>query len=341
MPITTMPITTRLAVPADYDRVAEVTQAAFLAGPYGHIHAAPARQKFEMDVAARASWGAVVVALSDEGLSGDEIVGATSLLRAGTPHARLAVEGEAEIRLLAVDPAAQGLGVGELLVRASVDLARDWGMSRVVLDTGSLNVAAQRLYLRLGFQRTTTPVADSAQVTSFTYAYDLVDETAPLVRLARADEYARVGQLTVAAYTADYDLPAGYLASLSQVEERARAHEVWVVENRVTGALEASVATPRAGGFISDLGQPGELDFRLLAVAPEARGKGFGALLTNHVIELARQRGLQRVVMNSGDIMVGAHRLYEKLGFSRIPERDLSFTDGGNTIVIFTFGLDL
>jgi len=334
-----MPIITRTALPADFDRVAEVTQTAFLAGPYGHVHATPQRQKFEMDVAARAADGAVLVALDTD--RGDAIVGATSLLRAGTPHARLATEGEAEIRLLAVDPAAQGLGVGEALVRASLDLAREWRAARVVLDTGSLNLKAQRLYLRAGFQRTRTPVEDSAHVTSFTYAYDLVDESSPLVRLARQNEYEAIGQLIVAANSADYDLPADYLASMAEVEQRARAHEVWVVENRQTGQIEATVTAPRVGGFTSDLGQPGELDFRLLAVAPSARGKGLGILLTKHVIELARARGLARVVMNSGDMMVGAHRLYEKLGFSRLPQRDLRVTVDGGEIVIYTFGYEL
>jgi len=336
-----MPIITRTALPADFDRVAEVTSAAFLAGPYGHVHASPHRQKFEMDVAARAAHGAVIVALDTDRFDGNPIVGATSLLRAGTPHARLATDGEAEIRLLAVDPAAQGLGIGDALVRASIDLAREWGAERVVLDTGSLNVKAQRLYLRAGFQRTQAAVEDSAHVTSFTYSYDLLDADSPLVRLARADEYGAIGQLIAAAYTADYELPASYVNSLSQVEQRAREHEVWVVEDRLTGTLEASVATPRDGGFISDLGQPGELDFRLLAVAPGARGKGYGALLTNHVIALARQRGLDRVVMNSGDMMLGAHRLYEKLGFARVPARDLVVMDGGQAIHIYTFALDV
>jgi len=336
-----MPIITRTALPADFDRVAEVTQTAFLAGPYGHVHATPERQKFEMDVATRAAHGAVIVAIDTDRGDGENIVGATSLLRAGTPHARLATDGEAEIRLLAVDPAAQGLGIGDALVRAAIDLARDWGAERVVLDTGSLNVTAQRLYLRSGFQRTHTPVEDSAHVTSFTYSYDLRDESSPLVRLAKPDEYEEIGQLIVAANTADYELPADYLASMAQVEQRARAHEVWVVENRLTGKVEATVTAPRIGGFVSDLGEPGELDFRLLAVAPDARGKGLGILLTNHVIELARDRGLDRVVMNSGDMMVGAHRLYEKVGFSRLPERDLHVAVDGREFVIYTFGYEL
>ncbi|TFB97361.1 MULTISPECIES: N-acetyltransferase [unclassified Cryobacterium] len=45
----------------------------------------------------------------------------------------------------------QGAGTGEALVRAAIDEARAWGVSAVVLDTGSLNERAQRL--RAGFHR--------------------------------------------------------------------------------------------------------------------------------------------------------------------------------------------
>ena len=330
-----MPIITRSALPAEYDRVAQVTRASFLAGPYGHVHANPERERFELDVAARATWGAVIVALD-----GDEIVGATSLLRASTPKARLAVEGDAEIRLLAVDPAVQGSGIGEALVRASIDEAKSWGVKRVVLDTGSLNERAQRLYLRVGFQR--MPAAfDGESITSYAYSYDLDDETGDVVRLIRPDEYEAVARLTVDAYSSLYDLPHSYLAELADVATRARHHEVWVVEDRRSGRILATVATPRPGSFISDLGQPGELDFRLLAVAPDATGRGYGALLTRHVIGLATERGLARVVMNSGDMMVPAHALYEKLGFHRLAERDLEFTVDGRTVSILTFGYDV
>lgn len=330
-----MPLITREAAPSDYDRVAEVTRTSFLAGPYGHIHANPERERFELDVAARAAWGAVLVAVD-----GDEIVGATSLLRASTPKARLAVEGDAEIRLLAVDPATQGLGVGEALVRASIATAKSWGLRRVVLDTGSLNERAQRLYLRSGFQRTPASFAGES-ITSFAYAYDLDDTDGTVIRLIRPDEFAAVGRLTVDAYSSHYDLPPSYLAELADVESRARASEVWVLEERATGRIVATVATPRPGSFISSLGQEGELDFRLLSVAPDAAGHGYGAALTRHVIGLARERGLERVVMNSGDMMLPAHALYAKLGFVRIPERDLVVGVDGHEVVIYTFGYDV
>jgi len=331
-----MPLTTRTALPSDYDRVAEVTRASFLAGPYGHIHTDPERERFEIDVAARAAWGAVIVALDDN----DVIVGATSLLRASTPKARLAVDGDAEIRLLAVDPAAQGSGIGEALVRASIAEAKAWGARRVVLDTGSLNERAQRLYLRVGFHRIPATF-ESESITSFAYAYELDDRAGTVIRLIRPAEFDAVGQLTVDAYSNHYDLPPSYLAELADVATRAREHEVWVLEDRETHRIVATVATPRPGSFISDLGQPGELDFRLLAVAPDAAGRGYGAQLTRHVIDLAVERGLTRVVMNSGDMMVPAHALYAKLGFSRIPERDLVVGVDGHEVVIYTFGYDL
>jgi ribosomal protein S18 acetylase RimI-like enzyme len=67
---------------------------------------------------------------------------------------------------------------------------------------------------------------------------------------------------------------------------------------------------------------PGELDWRLLAVAPEARGRGLGRLLTEFMVMLAVERGLRRVVMNSGTDMLAAHALYESMGFVRLPERE-------------------
>ncbi|KQY25576.1 GCN5 family acetyltransferase [Cellulomonas sp. Root485] len=168
------------------------------------------------------------------------------------------------------------------------------------------------------------------------FRYDLA-RTGLRVRLAAPHEYDRVARLSVDAYGHDYDLPDDYRASLADVASRAREHEVWVAEDLATGDLLGTVATPRAGGHISELGRDGELDFRLLAVDPAARRRGIGVLLTEHVITLARQRGLDRVVMNSGPTMLGAHALYQRLGFVRLTERETRVVHGGT---LFAFGLD-
>jgi ribosomal protein S18 acetylase RimI-like enzyme len=120
----------------------------------------------------------------------------------------------------------------------------------------------------------------------------------------------------------------------------AAEHEVWVAVDRQTGELLGSVVTPRPGGHVSELGRPGELDFRLLAVAPSARRRGIGRLLVEHVIALAAERGATRVVMNSGPQMIGAHQLYYAMGFTRLTERETRIVDG-HTMPLLAFGYEV
>ncbi|MGC5168347.1 GNAT family N-acetyltransferase [Luteimicrobium sp. DT211] len=167
-------------------------------------------------------------------------------------------------------------------------------------------------------------------------------ETSPavVVRLAEPAEHAAVADLLERAYTADYAIGDEYRASLRAVAERAAEHQVWVAARRDPegDVLLGSVATPRPGRTISPLARPGELDFRLLGVDPSARGQGVGRLLTRHVVDLARERGLVRVVMNSGPRMLPAHRLYASLGFERLTERETHVVEGGT---LLAFGLDV
>jgi GNAT superfamily N-acetyltransferase len=149
-----------------------------------------------------------------------------------------------------------------------------------------------------------------------------------LVRLAVPDEYGMVGELSEAAYSHDYDISDRYRESLRDVAARAAVTEVWVAADRHTGQLLGTVTAPRPGGQVSELGRDGELDFRLLAVAPPARRRGIGRLLVEHMIALAAERGASRVVMNSGPQMTGAHRLYYAMGFTRLPERETRIVDG-------------
>ncbi|WP_051682041.1 GNAT family N-acetyltransferase, partial [Cellulomonas sp. HZM] len=159
-----------------------------------------------------------------------------------------------------------------------------------------------------------------------------------VVRLVHPHEHDAVAALSVAAYTTDGPVSEEYRSNIADVATRAREHQVWVAADRTTGELLGTVATPRPGGRLSPLARDDELDFRLLAVHPSARRRGVGALLTLHVVELARERGAQRVVMNSGPRMTTAHRLYERLGFARLPDREDRVVDGGT---LLAFGLDV
>ncbi|SDZ43975.1 aminotransferase class I/II-fold pyridoxal phosphate-dependent enzyme [Herbiconiux ginsengi] len=142
------------------------------------------------------------------------------------------------------------------------------------------------------------------------------------IRLVRPDEYEAVSRQRFAAYAHDYEIGGEYAENVRAVEMHATVAEVWVAVDSATGDLLGSVTLPRPGEALTELGREGELEFRLLAVDPGARGRGVGRQLTEFVLDTARSRGATRVVMNSGTDMVVAHRLYESLGFARMPERE-------------------
>ena len=161
-----------------------------------------------------------------------------------------------------------------------------------------------------------------------------------LIRLAGPGEYEAIGELSVAAYSHDYDISDQYRQRLRDVTTRAAEHQVWVAVDRTTGQLLGTAVTPRPGGHVSELGRDGELDFRLLAVAPSARRRGIGRTLVEHIITLAAERGAVRVVMNSGPDMIGAHQLYYSMGFTRLTERETRTVEG-HSRPLLAFGYEV
>ncbi|GAA1820855.1 GNAT family N-acetyltransferase [Agromyces neolithicus] len=159
------------------------------------------------------------------------------------------------------------------------------------------------------------------------------------VRLMRSDEVEAVTGLVEAAYASDFELSDAYRADIVAVAERARDHQVWVATDAATGALLGTVSTPRPAGAISPLAREGELDFRFLGVAAQARRRGVGEALVSHVLRLARIRGIERVVLNTGPDMLSAQRLYERLGFERLHEREFTFErPDGTSFLMLAYG---
>lgn len=76
------------------------------------------------------------------------IVGLLSVAFYDVPSGR-----KAWIEDVVVDAAVRGRGVGEALVRAALDAAREEGAARVMLTSNAARQAAHRLYERMGFVR--------------------------------------------------------------------------------------------------------------------------------------------------------------------------------------------
>jgi ribosomal protein S18 acetylase RimI-like enzyme len=62
-----------------------------------------------------------------------------------------------------------------------------------------------------------------------------------------------------------------------------------------------------------------ECEIAKMAVAPAARGRGFGDLLMEACLAFARQIGSRKVVIISNTVLEPAIRLYRKHGFVQVP----------------------
>lgn len=82
-------------------------------------------------------------------LEGGRVLGTCAVIPAG--------DGTFELAKLAVDPAAQGRGLGRTLAEAALGFARNRRANRVILVSNSTLVPALRLYASLGFRELPFP----------------------------------------------------------------------------------------------------------------------------------------------------------------------------------------
>lgn len=143
------------------------------------------------------------------------------------------------------------------------------------------------------------------------------------IRPVRPEEHAAAGALVVAAYRAlsGTALSDSYAEQLADVDARAREAEVLVA---VDGAEVLGCVTyvPDAASPYAQLLGPEEAAIRMLGVAPALQGRGVGAALLAACVERARVSGRVALVLHTTPSMSAAHRLYERAGFVRLPERD-------------------
>ncbi len=143
------------------------------------------------------------------------------------------------------------------------------------------------------------------------------------IRPAEEADLAAVGAITVEAYRVDGFLEGteDYADTLADAAARFQAADLLVAVD-ASGEVLGSVTVVRPGTPYAEVSEPGELEFRMLSVAASARGRGVGDALVRAVIDQARAIGVERVVLSSSEKMLAAHRLYRRLGFTRLPDRD-------------------
>jgi len=158
--------------PEEYEALGELTVAAYHSLPDVMNHQETYDRQLR-DVARRAAVSSVLVAIGDAG----ELLGGVTYVRGpDDPYSEELAEGEAGMRMLAVDPMSQGRGVGRALTVACLDRARGEGRKRLVLHTGSWMPAAIALYGKIGFaRRPELDFAPAPGINLVAYSFELAE----------------------------------------------------------------------------------------------------------------------------------------------------------------------
>lgn len=117
------------------------------------------------DPACEAGW----IAVRGEA-AGAERLGCAFLVQARDDETDAPLEGVAQLRMLLVEPAARGLGLGKQLVARCEDFARQAGYRRIRLWTNSLLSAARGIYAAQGYRLISSEAHRS-------FGHDQVSET--------------------------------------------------------------------------------------------------------------------------------------------------------------------
>jgi ribosomal protein S18 acetylase RimI-like enzyme len=155
------------------------------------------------------------------------------------------------------------------------------------------------------------------------------------IRNAQEADAAAVAALWTEAY-ADAG-PEGRREPYSLQEYFAVAAGAAVSVAEEGGEVVAVVALFPPGARGWSVAGPGEAELARLAVAEAARRRGIGRALVERCTVQAREAGAAAPALWSRPYQSDAHRLYESLGYRRVPERDGEDRDGLRRV----FRLDL
>jgi ribosomal protein S18 acetylase RimI-like enzyme len=160
-------------------------------------------------------------------------------------------------------------------------------------------------------------------------------ESLATIRVASDRDAAPVAALWTEAYVDEGE--GGRIAPYAKDDflETSRRGQVFVAEwsGIVVGVV--ALLAPRAPGRAV---AREEAELSRLVVAVAARGHGIGKRLVTHCEDLAREADWPAIALWSRRYQTAAHRLYERLGYRRVPERDTVDATGHERCV---FRLDL
>jgi ribosomal protein S18 acetylase RimI-like enzyme len=160
--------------------------------------------------------------------------------------------------------------------------------------------------------------------------------SATIVRDARDDERAAIRALTLRAYEeiATVMAPSAWAGLERVLHERLDAEGGFsriVAERAVALVGSVQLYPPESDAYGGEVAPARWPEVRLLAVDPEARGLGIARRLMDECIRRARAMGASEIGLHTSESLRDAVRLYERMGFVRVPANDFH-PEGGELV---------
>lgn len=158
-------------------------------------------------------------------------------------------------------------------------------------------------------------------------------------RFEESDEVAQLLRVANQQYEVSVPAPAweSYLEDIKDVHSRLAVSQLIVAE--VNKRVVGTVTLYLEGSHYSAQGWPkGWAGIRLLAVHPAYRGRGIGRALIEERFRRCREQSVITIGLHTTKFMDIARRMYEQMGFRRVPEFDFQPAPG---VVVTAYRLDL
>jgi len=165
-----------------------------------------------------------------------------------------------------------------------------------------------------------------------------------VIREALSNEMDLIREQRLAAYEEHAQkIPEGHWNALkgaiSSDADKQSGVDLLVAEldGEVAGSIALFPAKSDAYEGLVDLLEYPEI--RMLAVGPQFRRRKIGEALVNECVSRATARGFEYIGLHTADFMTGAGRLYERMGFERLPQFD--FEPANDGIIVKAYRLKM
>ncbi|WP_227397080.1 GNAT family N-acetyltransferase [Jeotgalibacillus aurantiacus] len=161
-----------------------------------------------------------------------------------------------------------------------------------------------------------------------------------IIRNARKEELSFIRNQRVKAYEEHSStIPEEHWSALKKAisSDADQQEGVDLIVAEINGVILGSVAlfpakTDAYEGYVDELDYP---EIRVLAVSPEARGKGVASALIDECIKRTKAKGYDYIGLHTGEFMKSAIALYSKYGFERMPDYDFEPANDGIIVKAF------